>query len=433
MFTGKGRQLTIYLGETDQHHHKALYMAIVELLRREGIAGATVTRGVAGFGASSRIHTSAILRLSMDLPIVITLIDRAERIEQILPALVEMAPSALMTLQDVEIARPGIGFRHGLPDVTVERVMRREVVTVRADDSLTRVVELLLDKDFTAVPVVDTGGRVVGMVSDTDLLTRGGMQIGLSLKRAADAEFVRELHRSLENPERRVNEIMTREVVTVRPDTSLADAAHLMVTRRLKRLPVVDASGKLVGILGRLDVLNTIAAVHIPEWQPGTTVVGEHATVADVMSRDVPTVRESTAVAELFEMLVSSTHRRVVVIDSERRVVGIIADSDLVSRVAPESRAGLIRMLVARVPLGETSEEARQHLARLHGQTAADLMTRKVVTVRAEMPVASALALSAEKRTKRMPVVDADGKLVGIVGRTEMMRALLAGAARGGM
>src|SRR5579875_1556253 len=195
MFTGKGRQLTIYLGEADQHHHKALYMAIVEFLRREGIAGATVTRGVAGFGASSRIHTSAILRLSMDLPIVISVIDRAERLERILPALVEMAPNALMTLQDVEIARPGIGFRRGLPDVTVERVMRREVVTVRPDDPLTRVVELLLDKDFTAVPVVDAGGRLVGMVSDSDLLTRGGMQVGLSLKRAADAEFVRELHR----------------------------------------------------------------------------------------------------------------------------------------------------------------------------------------------------------------------------------------------
>lgn len=433
MFTGKGRQLTIYLGEADQYHHKALYMALLEFLRREGIAGATVTHGVAGFGASSRIHTSAILRLSMDLPVVITVIDRAERIEQILPALVEMAPNALMTLQDVEIARPGIGFRQGLPDVTVERVMRREVVTVGPEDSLIRVVEVLLDKDFTAVPVVDADGRVVGMVSDTDLLTRGGMEVGLSLKRAADAEFVHELHRSLENPERRVREVMTAEVVTVAPDASLADAAHLMVTKRLKRLPVVDSSGKLVGIVGRLDVLNTIAAVHIPEWQPETTIAGERATVADVMTRNAATVGETASLSELFDLLLSSTHKRVVVIDAERRVVGIIADSDLVSRIDPESRPGVIRMLVARVPLGKASEDARKQLARLHGQTAADLMTREVVTVRPEMPVASALALSAEKRTKRMPVVDGEGKLLGIVGRSEMMRALLGGAAQGGM
>lgn len=432
MFTGNGKQLTIYLGEADQYHHKALYMALVELLRREGIAGVTVTRGVAGFGASSRIHTSAILRLSMDMPVVLTVIDRADRIERVLPALIETAPGALMTLQDIEVVRPGIGFHEGLPDVKVEQVMRREVVTVTPEDPVTHVVELLLDKDFTAIPVIDAERRVIGMISDTDLLTRGGMAVGISLKRAADPEFVRELHHALEDPKRRVGEVMTHEAITVAPDASLAEAARVMVTRRLKRLPVVDAEGHLVGILARLDILNTIAAVHIPEWHTEARATGEGATVADVMTRDVPTVHASAGVAELFELLVSSTHKRVVVLDERRRVVGIIADSDLVSRVAPESRPGIIQMLVARVPLGKTSEETRKHLARLHGQTAADMMTREVVTVRPEMPVASALALSAEKRTKRMPVVDTEGTLVGIVGRAEMMRALLGTSAEGG-
>ncbi|MBV8772603.1 MAG: DUF190 domain-containing protein, partial [Deltaproteobacteria bacterium] len=58
MFTGKGKQLTIFIGESDQYHHQALHMAIVEMLRRAGCSGATVTRGVAGFGASSLIHTA---------------------------------------------------------------------------------------------------------------------------------------------------------------------------------------------------------------------------------------------------------------------------------------------------------------------------------------------------------------------------------------
>jgi len=69
MFTGRGRQLTIYFGESDLYQHQALYMAIVQMLRREGLSGVTVTRGMAGFGMSSVIHTSAILRLSMDLPV----------------------------------------------------------------------------------------------------------------------------------------------------------------------------------------------------------------------------------------------------------------------------------------------------------------------------------------------------------------------------
>jgi len=92
------------------------------------------------------------------------------------------------------------------------------------------------------------------------------MEVTLSLKRAVDPEFIRQLHSALENPERRVAEVMTREVVTISPAASLGAAARLMVERHLKRLPVVDAEGRLVGILGRLDVLNTIAAAHLLQW-----------------------------------------------------------------------------------------------------------------------------------------------------------------------
>jgi len=398
---------------------------LLEMLRREGCSGATVIRGIAGFGASSVIHTSAILRLSMDLPIVITVIDRPERIERVLAPVREMAPSALITIAEVEVVQSGAPLREGLPDVNVAEVMRREVVTVRPDSPVTEVVKLLLDKDFTAIPVVEDEGKVVGMVSDNDLLERGGIRVTLSLKRAADPDFVQELHKSLIGPGRKVSEVMTREVVTVAPETVLGKAAKLMVEKHLKRLPVVDKAGKLVGILGRLDILNTIAAVHLPQWHPEAHPAGATGTVADVMTREVPTVHESATLEEIFQLLVSSSHKRVVVIDNERRVVGIIADSDLISRVSRENWPGLIEILVSKVPIEKISAAARQHLQKLRARSARELMTRKPITVRQEMPVASALALSAEKRTKRLPVVDADGRLVGMVGRTEMMRALI--------
>jgi CBS domain-containing protein len=426
MFTGRGKQLTIYIGETDQYRHQALYMAIIEMLRREGCSGATATRGVAGFGASSLIHTAAILRLSFDQPIVIWVVDRPERIDRILAPLREMAPSALITVQEVEVVQSGAPFKEGLPDVKVSEVMRREVATVHPDSPITEVVELLLDKDFTAVPVVDDQGKVVGMVSDNDLLTRGGMNLTISLKRATDLDYVRELHDSLEDPNRKVSEVMTREVVTISPDAILGRAARLMVEKHLKRLPVVDPEGKLVGILGRLDILNTIAAVHLPEWHPEVHPIGKQATVADVMTREVPTVHESATVEEIFELLVSSSHKRVVVVDDKRHVVGIVADSDLISRVSRESWPGITEILISKVPIAKVSGEARKHIQKLRARSAKDFMTRDVITVRDKMPVASALALSAERRVKRMPVVNAEGELVGIVGRTEMMRALLA-------
>jgi CBS domain-containing protein len=426
MFTGRAKQVTIFIGETDQYHHQALYMTIIEMLRREGCSGATATRGVAGFGASSMIHTAAILRLSFDQPIVITVVDRPERIDRILGPLREMAPSALITVQEVEVVQSGAPFKEGLPDLKVSEVMRREVATVHPDSPVTQVVELLLDKDFTAVPVVDDQGKVVGMVSDNDLLTRGGMNVTISLKKATDLDYVRELHESLENPDRKVSEVMTREVVTTAPDTILGRAARVMVDKHLKRLPVVDGDGKLVGILGRLDVLNTIAAVHLPEWHPEAHAVGAHATVAEVMSREVPTVHENATLEEIFDLLVSSSHKRVIVVDDKRHVVGIVADSDLISKVSRESWPGIMEIFISKVPLGRVSAEARKHIQKLRARFAKDFMTRDVVTVREKMPVASALALSAEKRVKRLPVVDGDGELVGIVGRTEMMRALLA-------
>lgn len=426
MFTGRAKQLTIYFGETDHYHHQALYTALLEMLRREGCSGATVTRGIAGFGASSVIHTSAILRLSMDLPIVITVVDRPERVERVLGAVREMAPNALITVHEVEVIQSGAPFREGLPDVKISEVMRREVVTVHPDSPVTEVVQLLLDKDFTAVPVLDDNGKVVGMVSDNDLLKRGGIKVTLSLKRAADPDFVEELHKSLTDPGRKVSEVMTQEVVTVPPDMILGKAARLMVEKHLKRLPVVDNEGKLAGILGRLDILNTIAAVHLPQWHPEAHPAGTPATVAEVMTREVPTVHESATLEEIFQLLVSSSHKRVVVVDDERHVVGIIADSDLISRVSRENWPGLIEILVSKVPIEKISGSARQHVQKLRARSAKELMTRAPTTVREEMPAASALVLSAETRTKRLPVVDADGHLVGIVGRTEMMRALLA-------
>ena len=96
------RLLRIFIGESDADDGRPLYQGIVETLRREGLAGATVLRGIEGFGKSSRLHTSHILRLSEDLPIVIECVDTADRIEAILPVLDEMIGDGLVTIERVD-------------------------------------------------------------------------------------------------------------------------------------------------------------------------------------------------------------------------------------------------------------------------------------------------------------------------------------------
>jgi PII-like signaling protein len=100
---GDGILLRIFIGEGDHWHGKPLYEAIVAHARKEGLAGATVLRGMMGFGAKSRIHTAKILRLSEDLPIVIELVDTAENIQKILPALDEMVGDGMVTMEKVQV------------------------------------------------------------------------------------------------------------------------------------------------------------------------------------------------------------------------------------------------------------------------------------------------------------------------------------------
>ena len=100
---GEGQLLRIFIGENDRWHGKPLYEAIVARARDEGLAGATVLRGLMGFGAKSRIHTAKVLRLSEDLPIVVEIVDRADRIAKFVPLLDDMVADGLVTLERVQV------------------------------------------------------------------------------------------------------------------------------------------------------------------------------------------------------------------------------------------------------------------------------------------------------------------------------------------
>jgi len=98
-----GKLLRIFIGEDDRHGGSALYEWIVRKAREQGLAGATVLRGLEGFGAHSRLHTAKILRLSSDLPIVVEIVDTEERIEAFLPLIDEAIGEGLATVEKVEV------------------------------------------------------------------------------------------------------------------------------------------------------------------------------------------------------------------------------------------------------------------------------------------------------------------------------------------
>jgi len=107
-FEGDRTLMRVFIGESDRctegpYHGKPLYEALLLMLRERGFAGATVVRGIAGFGASARIHTGKVLRLSLDLPVIVEVVDTSERIEALLPELDRVVGGGLITLERAHV------------------------------------------------------------------------------------------------------------------------------------------------------------------------------------------------------------------------------------------------------------------------------------------------------------------------------------------
>ncbi len=424
--SGNAQQVWIFLGESDQWHGRPLSLALLERLKRNGIAGGTVLRGIAGYGAHSFIHTASLVELSSDLPIVVTFVDRADRIARVMPDILEMVREGLITTTPVEVIKYTSRAIGPFPaHLTVADVMTRQVVSVRPDTPVAEIVALLIDRALRSAPVVDAENRVIGIITDGDLLTRGATELPLALQRELSlAERAATIETLAAHPHTAAD-LMTPDPVTLPETTPLAKAAAVMADRGLKRIPVVDAQQRLVGMVSRSDLLATVAEGL--RQRPATPIRQPDSapkTVGEIMITDVPTVQPDTPLAETLDRLLETDKRRVIVVDGERRVVGIITDGDVMRRAAKRVRPGALRALAAwfgggaRPPGLEVAAE---------GRTAADVMTSPVVTLPTDAPIADAVRLMMAHRIKRIPVVDADGRLVGMVGRAGVLAALSRG------
>lgn len=422
---GIGKKVRIYFGESDRHDGTPLYLALLEALQAEGCSGAIVLRGIAGFGAHSRIHTATLLRLSEDLPIVVEWVDLPERVDRLLPRIQALLSDGLITVEEVRITT----YRHRrqVDDVNgllrAADVMTREVVTVRPDLPLRAAVELLIRRDYRALPVVDEQRRVIGLVTNRDLIERGGLGARVDLLAALSAEQLAAELAALETG-KTVADVMTHPVVTVGPDTLVADVAHLMVSRGLKRLPVVDPSGVLLGMISRVDLLRTRAEGY-PRPAAAAPPHPGH-TVGEIARPDVPVVRRDAGLADVLDAIVATPLNAAIVVDEPRRVVGVVTDAELLRRLSPEDHPGVVRVLMSRLPFVHLSPEEKTRLAQALGTTAGELMDPSAPVLRADASLGEAIAVMLRERRQILPVVDRDGQLVGAVDRADLLRALVA-------
>jgi CBS domain-containing protein len=424
--SGNAQQVWIFLGESDQWHGRPLYLAILEALKRQGFAGGTVIRGIAGFGAHSFIHTASLVELSSDLPIVVTFVDRPDRVAQVLPEISAMVTEGLITLMPIEVVKYTSRVVGPFPvHLTVADVMSRDVARVHPDTPIAEIVTLLIDRALRSVPVVDDHAHVVGIITDGDLLSRGATELPLELQRELPLAERAAQVASLADHLHSAAALMTRDPTTLLATTPLAQAAAVMTDCGLKRMPVVDADGRLIGMVSRYDLLKSVAeglrqrpseSVQLPEGAPRT--------VGEIMMHTVPVVHRDASLAETLDRVLESEKRRVVVVDDAQHVVGIITDADVLRRAAKRVRPSALRTLAAWFG-GGTRPEGLEVAAQ--GRTAADVMTSPIITVSLDMPIHEAIRLMMAHKIKRIPVIDASGCLVGLVGRTGVLAALSRG------
>jgi CBS domain-containing protein len=284
------------------------------------------------------------------------------------------------------------------------------------------VLRLLLSSDFDGVPVVDEMDRPIGIITQGDLISRGGMPVRLGLMDQLGAENLDAVLKAM--ADKTAERIMSRPVVTIGEDRQLSEAVDVMLQHNLKRLPVVNADSRLVGVLARVDVFRTITT-EAPDWgamRARNVVVANLRLVKDIMRRDTHTVAADATLEEVMRVIDSNDIQRVTVVDEGGRLLGMVSDHDLL-RLFSDHKVGIWDRIAGKLTFTHLGQRHKAVVEQARKRTAGEIMKTDLVTVREESPIDDAIRLMTERQIKRLPVVDAGGKFMGMVSRDSLLRA----------
>ena len=407
------KRLKIYIGESDLWNGKALYMVLLETLQKAGLAGATVTHGIAGFGAHSRIHTASIIRLSEDLPLLIEVIDYTDKIEAVLETIHPMVREGLITLEDVQVLKYTHRALNPLPgDRPVRDVMSSHIESIHPESSVADAWKMMVQFQRKALPVVNDQDKVVGIVTDGDLIERAGLQQRLSVAKNLDTPIIEREIQELAADKKNVADVMSRPVVIISEHDTLSHAVTLLKKYHLKRIPVTSNGGKLVGMLSRFDILRQVVPLEYAE-PSNITLLNIPKQVGEVMKPEIPLVKESDPLETIIEaFLINNTHR-LIVVNEENRVTGILSDGDVVNRLPDPNKQPILSALTNR------EKPPSQKV------TAVQMMSKDPIKAKPELPIPQAIQLMMEQGRKWLVVVDAERHPLGLVDRQQLLEALI--------
>lgn len=411
------KAIEIFTNEDARYQGKPIADAVIDYIRDLKIAArCIVTRGIAGCYESGEVSTGRVEVLSFNLPIRIYIVLPSAMTDQVLGGLDLLVGNGIIALHDLTVVSHKAASTFFPRQLTVKDVMTPEPACIAAESPVSEAARLLLSSVFTGMPVVDAQGHPVGVVTQGDLIIKGGLPLRLGLLAESEQGAREAVMATL--AQRQVEEIMTAPAVTIQEDRLLTEAVDVMMTRKLKRLPVVDKGGRLVGILSRLDIFKTVMR-EAPDWEAFRAQqieVNNLRTVKDILRRDTRTVSPDTTIDKVIQIIDGNDIQCVAVVNDNGTLIGMIADSDLLHYFKPDPEG--LRALFSRL----TRPAGKDLAQRLATTTAFDVMCSDLLTVQEEMLVEEAIRLITEKRLKRLPVIDNAGRFQGMISRDSLLR-----------
>lgn len=294
----------------------------------------------------------------------------------------------------------------------VRAIMTAPAVSVTEDAMLGEAVQKALREGVRAVPVLNARNQVTGILTDNDL-RRSGVDTNLRrLQQMNGDERAALIGRFAGVP---IRGVMSQPVTTVPYYATVATALDLLRASSIKRLPVVDQEGHLEGLLTRSDILREIAFMAPEDQDRRDSFFDWDTRVGEVELEPAVTVASTTPLSEILCHMQKNIQARVVVVDERGEAVGMVSETDLLTRIEASRRAGIMDVLHGQ------ADPAGLDLT----QTAADIMTQPVLTVTTESRAFDAVRLLIDNKIKRMPVVDRNGQVAGLVSRRALLNSML--------
>lgn len=387
------------------------FQTILERLRNSGASGATVLRGLAGFGPGTPLLASEAGRAGDVQPVVVEWVDRATRIGRLLPDLQDLIADALVTLEDIQVYQAVLRSSTPFFGRNVSDVVHRSVAVLPAQSTLSDAVATLLVQPVVAL--VDARQTLVSMLSDTDLSAAPPRQtLPLPIRLIRSLPRRDQLLTLASLPGRRATEFARADVPVLALGTPLGDAIRLLAEWGREALPVVDTSGQCVGLFG---VDEALLAADIPgETSIRATTPAPNAGL--LAQRSVPTLDAAQPAADALVALAATPEGFALLRDETGAIVGALDEAELVAALAPRYRDGWLAF--------RSGVQPADTLQRTFSYTAATLPASTPPRIPASTPIHTIVRHLRANQAPRLLIADDDNAVIGIISRRSIVRAL---------